>query len=340
MKSSFNGAANRRRFLKRASVVTMATLLAGHRRPAAAETPLEITKIRLTRSPSICLAPSYLAEELLKLEGFSQVEYVNWISTSGASVLPTGLADISMVPVQETIPDIDAGHNLLLLAGVHSGCYELFGRGNIRAVRDLKGKSIAISVANGADHVFIASVLAYVGLDPHQDVHWVTTDSIPSSMHFFAEGKVDAFLGFPPQPQLLRARKIGHVILDTGADRPWSQYFCCMVAGNREFVRKYPVATKRAVRAILKASDICAQEPDRAAKYLVDKGYSAQYDVTLEVMKSLPYNRWRDTAPEDTVRFHALRLHELGMIKGTPQKIIADGADWRFLNEIRRELKA
>jgi len=113
-----------------------------------------------------------------------------------------------------------------------------------------------------------------------------------------------------------------------------------MVAGNREFVRKYPVATKRAVRAILKASDICAQEPDRAAKYLVDKGYSAQYDVTLEVMKSLPYNRWRDTAPEDTVRFHALRLHELGMIKGTPQKIIADGADWRFLNEIRRELKA
>jgi NitT/TauT family transport system substrate-binding protein len=61
--------------------------------------------------------------------------------------------------------------------------------------------------------------------------------------------------------------------------------------------------------------------------------------VTLEMMKSLPYNRWRDTAPEDTVRFH-VRLRELGMIKATPQKIITQGTDWRFLNELRRELKA
>jgi NitT/TauT family transport system substrate-binding protein len=40
------------------------------------------------------------------------------------------------------------------------------------------------------------------------------------------------------------------------------------------------------------------------------------------------------------VRFYALRLHELGMIKSTPQKIIAEGTNWRFLNELKRELKA
>ena len=33
------------------------------------------------------------------------------------------------------------------------------------------------------------------------------------------------------------------------------------IAGNREFVRRYPIATKRVVRAILKASDLCALEP-------------------------------------------------------------------------------
>jgi len=27
------------------------------------------------------------------------------------------------------------------------------------------------------------------------------------------------------------------------------------------------------------------------------------------------------------------------MIKGTPQKIIAQGTDWRFLTELKRELK-
>jgi len=41
-----------------------------------------------------------------------------------------------------------------------------------------------------------------------------------------------------------------------------------------------------------------------------------------------------------TVRFWALRLHEVGMIKSDPNKIIADGTDWRFLNELKRELKA
>ena len=57
-------------------------------------------------------------------------------------------------------------------------------------------------------------------------------------------------------------------------------------------------------------------------------------------MKSLPYNRWRDDDPEDTLRFHALRLREVGMIKSTPQKLIAQGTDWRFLNELKQELKA
>jgi NitT/TauT family transport system substrate-binding protein len=39
------------------------------------------------------------------------------------------------------------------------------------------------------------------------------------------------------------------------------------------------------------------------------------------------------------MRFWALRLHEVGLIKWSPQKIIADGTDWRFLNELKRELK-
>ena len=70
-----------------------------------------------------------------------------------------------------------------------------------------------------------------------------------------------------------KRKKIGHVILKTTEDKPWSQYFCCMAVARRDFVRRYPVATKRALRAILKASDICAREPERAARYLIDKGH-------------------------------------------------------------------
>jgi len=33
--------------------------------------------------------------------------------------------------------------------------------------------------------------------------------------------------------------------------------------------------------------------------------------------------------PEDAVRFYSLRLRDAGMIKSSPNKILADGADWR-----------
>jgi NitT/TauT family transport system substrate-binding protein len=114
-----------------------------------------------------------------------------------------------------------------------------------------------------------------------------------------------------------------------------------MVAGNREFSRKHPVATTRALRAILQAVDRCAREPERAARFLVDHGYAPQYDSALQAMQEMgmAYGRWREYDPEDTLRFYALRLHEAGMIKSTPQKLIAQGTDWRFLNALKKEVK-
>jgi len=181
-------------------------------------------------------------------------------------------------------------------------------------------------------------MVAYVGLDPRKDVNFVTQPG-GESMRLLADGKIDAYLGFPPEPQELRAKQIGHVVVNSAVDRPWSQYFCCMVAGNREFVQKHPVATKRALRAILKAANICALEPERAARFIVNKGFTPRYDYALETMKDLPYSKWREYNPEDTMRFYALRLHEVGMIKSSPQKLIAQGTDWRFLTELKKELK-
>jgi NitT/TauT family transport system substrate-binding protein len=107
----------------------------------------------------------------------------------------------------------------------------------------------------------------------------------------------------PPEPQELHARRVGHVIVDSTVDRPWSQYFCCMLAGRREFVRKYPMATKRVTRAILKAADLCATEPASAARLLVDGGFTERYDYALQTLSGLPYDKWRDYDAEDTIRF-------------------------------------
>jgi NitT/TauT family transport system substrate-binding protein len=113
-----------------------------------------------------------------------------------------------------------------------------------------------------------------------------------------------------------------------------------MVVGNRKFVRKHPVATKRALRAILKAYSACALEPVRSATTLVDKWPATNYDYALQTIKEIPYGQWREYDPEDTVRFYALRMNEVGMIKSSPQKMIAQGTDWRFIRELKKELKA
>ena len=131
----------------------------------------------------------------------------------------------------------------------------------------------------------------------------------------------------------------GHVVVNSAIDRPWSQYFGCMVVGNRDFVQKYPVATKRTARAILKANAICSLQPDRVAQLLVDKGVATSYDYVLQTIKELPYANGVRMIPKTPCAF-SLRLREAGMIGGTPQRIIAQGTDWRFLNELKKELKA
>jgi NitT/TauT family transport system substrate-binding protein len=81
-------------------------------------------------------------------------------------------------------------------------------------------------------------------------------------------------------------------------------------------------------------------QPERVAQRLVEGGFTARYDFALESIKAIPYAKWRDYNAEDTIRFYALRLHEAGLIKSTPNKLIAQATDLRFFNELRRELKS
>jgi NitT/TauT family transport system substrate-binding protein len=224
------------------------------------------------------------------------------------------------------------------LTGIHAGCFELFGTDRVRSIKDLKGKTVAVPGLGSSHYLYVASIAAYVGLDPQNDIKFVTPP-VADSARMLAEGQIDAVIGFPPVSQELRASKIGHVVIDSRVDKPWSQYFCCMLTANREFARRNPVATKRAMRAILKANDICSREPERIAQRLVDWGYATRYDHAVQALKELPYAKWREYDAEDSIRFYALRLYEARMIKSTPQRIIIQGTDWRFLQELKRELK-
>src|SRR5713101_762652 len=250
---------NRREFLNALSLAGTAGLLGLRAESAAAEPPPETTRLRIPWiSPRICRSPEWIAEELFRAEGFTEVTYVMKEGTQGmARALASGEADIGGQFSAPLILRLEAGDPIVVLAGEHTGCFELLTTDRIRSIRDLKGRTVAVPALGSNQHVFLAIMMAYVGLDPRKDINWVNHPA-DESMKLLAQGKIDAYLGFPPYPQESRAKKIGRVVVNSAVDRPWSQYFCCMLVGNREFVRNNPVATKRALRAILKSVDVCA----------------------------------------------------------------------------------
>jgi NitT/TauT family transport system substrate-binding protein len=316
----------------------------GGGRSFAAEPPPEITTIRLERDPYLCIAPQ-VVEELLRAEGFTDIRYVDLTpelirraeaaNMGGLSgMIARGEVDFSRAFAPDHLWTLDAGGPVTILAGLHAGCVEVIAREDIRAIADLKGKTVGCLVA---DKALLSIMARLIGLDP-ANIRWVDT-LFAEPIQLFTEGKIDAFAAFPPVLQEARARNVGHVIASLISDRPWSQYYCCLLGTRTEFAHKYPVATKRVLRAILKGADLCVSQPARMAQLLVDNGYLARYDYALQGLNDMRYDVWRDYDPEDSLRFYGLRLHEAGLIKSNPQKLIAEYTDWRFLDELKRELK-
>jgi NitT/TauT family transport system substrate-binding protein len=329
---------NRRRFLATLAATGAAGLIDSPN-SSAQEGRLETTTVRIAKGASICIAPQYVADELLRAEGFNEIRYVETVP-GAPSALATARGEIDFTTnfSPPLIVAIDAGEPITLVTGIHLGCFELFAREGISSIRDLKGKTVGVQSLDSSQYLFVSGMASYVGLEPAKDIRWVTSSS-PKPIELFAEGKIDAFLGLPPEPQELRDRRIGRVIFNSATDRPWSQYFCCILAGNRDYVRKHPIATKRFMRAIFKATDLCVTQPEWVARRIVDAGFTPRYDYALQTLKDLPYASWREFDPEDTIRFYSLRLRESGFIKATPNRILADGTNWRFLNELKHELK-
>ena len=332
----------RRETLKGLSALSLGFGLIGMRAEAA-EPPPETTRIRLGRVPSACLAPQYVAEALLRDEGFVRIEYVGegmqFSGTPGIQRMGAGEVDIGMNFAAPIVVAIDKGASAVVLAGVHVGCFELFANESVRTIKDLKGKSVSIPALGSAQHTFLASIATSVGIDPNRDIRWATHPPVEGK-RLLAEGGIDAYLGFPPDPQELRVKKVGRLVLNSAVDRPWSQYFCCMIAANREWANRHPVAAKRAVRAILKGSEICAADPEQGAKAFLAQGFNFDPEYARQALRELSYGKWRDYNPEETLRFYALRLREAEMVTSSPQKIIANGSDWRIVDRLRKELKS
>src|SRR6476469_7961213 len=214
----------RRGFLTTLASTCAAGLPLGRATGVVQDAPPETTKIRIAKGSPLCWAPMYLVDTLLRAEGFVEIEYVNTSPAALTPALARGEVDLSIHFSPPSIVAIDAGEPITLLAGVHVGCFELFGHDGTNGIRDLKGKTVGLQAWGLVPHYFVNVMAAYVGLDPAKDINWVLSPKT-SPMGLFVEKKIDAFFGTAPEPQELRARKIGHVSVNSSLDRPWSEYY-------------------------------------------------------------------------------------------------------------------
>ena len=305
---------------------------------APAQAKLETTSVRMFGDPSTCVAPQYVAEALLRDEGFTDIRYVDVSSDAEVqTAVAQGKVDFAMDFALKYVSAIDAGMPLTVLAGIHVGCFELFAHANIRNIRDLNGKKIGADAIGSSATAFLVSLGTAIGFDATRDVQWVTGGS-PSPLELFANGELDAFLAHPPG-SAASAHARHRPCHCQQHHRPAVVAVLLLRAGGEQRLPAVPVACKSVVRALLRAADICAADPVRVARKVVDRGGSEDYDATLATLRDIPYGKWRNFSAEDTMRFYALRLHEAGLIKSTPAKLIAKGTDWRFLNDVKQELK-
>jgi NitT/TauT family transport system substrate-binding protein len=301
--------------------------------------PLETTSIRLHNNfPATCIAAEYMAEPFLREEGFTDVQYPLFAPGAWVESFARGDIDFGLAYAASLITKIEAGAPLVILGGVHVGCWKVVATGGIKSLRDFKGKKVAVTSPTETDGIFMAMTLASVGLDLRKDVQLVNHPP-KENARILASGEVDAVVAFPPISKDLQAKGIGTVVLNSMTDPPWSNYFCCVAVANRDWMEKHPVAAKRALRAVLRGADVVVKDPDGTARHMVDRGYTTNFDYTCDILREIPYGVWRHYDPVDSTRFYALRLKEVGIIKSTPEEILKRGTDFRYLEELKRELK-
>ena len=140
------------------------------------------------------------------------------------------------------IRSIEAGARIKILSGVHTGCWELRANDSVSGVADLKGKRVGVWALDDHPQIFLSLIVNYVGLDPIHDIAWAV---VPPRCRSSSTARLMRSSPSTTEFPKVHSEKIGHPIASNLVDRPWSQYFCCMVAGSADYVEKYRLATKR-----------------------------------------------------------------------------------------------
>src|SRR5882762_6111560 len=218
--------------------------------------PSGATKIRVGYIGLTCEAPIFTAYEkgFFKDEGLD-VEFVRCEWATYKDALALGQFDITHHLVMYFLKPIEQGLDVKFTAGIHRGCLRVQAatKGNIRTVKDLRGKRIGVPGMGTPPFIFANRVLGANGIDASKEITWLV---FPAGELGLAldKGEVDAVADSEPIGSMLLAQGRVRNIADQAADLPYSNEYCCAVLANGKFLSRNPKACAAATRALLKAA--------------------------------------------------------------------------------------
>src|SRR6266545_5541375 len=273
-------------------------------------------KVRVGYIGLTCEAPIFTAVEegFFKEEGL-EVSLVKCEWANYKDVLALGGYDVTHHLVMYFLKPIEQGLDVKFTGGIHRGCLRVqaSAKGNIRSIRDLRGKRIGVPGMGTPPFIFANRVLGAQGIDPRKDITWLV---FPAGELGLAldKGEVDAVANSEPIGSLLLADGKVRNIADQAADAPYRDEYCCAVLVNGKFLARNPKASAAATRALLKAAKWVETNPAAAAKLSVEGKYLAstveQNTVAISHLRYVPSVAGAQTA----VRLAAAEMKTAGML--------------------------
>src|SRR2546427_8481019 len=211
-------------------------------------------KVRVGYIGLTCEAPIFTAVEkgFFKEEGLD-VSLVKCDWKNYKDVLALGGYDLTHHLVMYFLKPIEQGLDVKFTGGIHRGCLRVQAgaNGDIRSVRDLRGKRIGVPGMGTPPFIFANRVLGANGIDPSREISWIV---FPAGELGLAldKGEVDTVADSEPIGIMLLAQGRVRNIADQAADLPYSNEYCCAVLVNGKFLARNPKASAAATRALLK----------------------------------------------------------------------------------------
>ncbi len=273
-------------------------------------------KVRVGYIGLTCEAPIFTAVEkgFFKEVGLDvtlvKCEWANY-----KDVLALGGFDVTHHLVMYFLKPVEQGLDVKFTGGIHRGCLRVqaAAKGNIRSIKDLRGKRIGVPGMGTPPFIFANRVLGANGIDPSREITWLV---FPAGELGLAldKGEVDAVADSEPIGSLLLADGKVRNIADQAADAPYKDEYCCAVLVNGKFLARNPKASAAATRALLKAAKWVEANPAAAARLSVEKKYLAstveQNTIAISHLRYIP----SVSGAEAAVRLAATEMQRAGML--------------------------